>query len=59
MVNVLAEAGTGFQITTTMLEPIVDAVTDNLPVILTSGLAILGAVIVIRLVPRFIKIFTR
>lgn len=46
-------------LTTEMLQPVVDAVVNNLPIILTSGLTILGSVVVIRLVPRFIRSFTR
>lgn len=50
---------TGFQITGTQLEPIVDAITHNLPVILTAGLSVMAVTLVVRLVPRFIKIFTK
>lgn len=55
---VLAEY-TGFEITGTQLAPIVDAITHNLPVILTAGLSIMAVTLVIRLVPKFVKIFTR
>ena len=50
---------TGFEISGNELTPIVDAVTHNLPIILTAGLSIMAVVIVIKLVPKFIKIFTR
>lgn len=55
---VLAEY-TGFEITGTQLSPIVEAITHNLPVILTAGLSIMAVTLVIRLVPRFVKIFTK
>lgn len=55
---VLAEY-TGFEITGTQLQPIVDAVTHNLPIILTAGLSIMAVTLIIRLVPRFVKIFTK
>lgn len=46
-------------LTSEMLQPIVTAVTDNMPVILTAGLGIFAVTIVIGLVPKFIKRFIK
>lgn len=46
-------------VTTEMLEPIVDAITSNIAVIMPVGITVFGVMVGIGLVPRIIKKFTR
>ena len=46
-------------ITTAMLEPILDYITGNIAVIMPVGIAVMGIMIGISLIPRVIKKFTR
>jgi len=50
---------TPFTLTAEQLQPIVDAVTSNVPVIMTAGLGIMAVTIVIGLVPKFIRRFVK
>lgn len=46
-------------ITSEMLEPILDYITGNIAVIIPVGIAVMGIMIGIALVPRIIKRFTK
>ena len=48
----------GVAVTSDMLQPIVNAVTDNIAVILPVGITIFGIFIGLKLVPRIISKFT-
>ncbi len=45
-------------VTTEMLEPIVDAITSNIAVIMPVGITIFGVMVGLSLVPRIIRYFT-
>jgi hypothetical protein len=47
----------GLVLTSAMLEPIVDAITNNLGVLLPVGISIMGIMIGVRLIPRIIYRF--
>jgi len=46
-------------INTAMLEPVIDALTDNLAVIIPVGIVLFGIVLGIRFIPILFRMFTR
>lgn len=57
LVQSLAAVNIG--ITSTDLEPILDYITGNIAVIMPVGIAVMGIMIGISLIPRIIKKFTK
>ena len=57
-VTCFAEDTTSVAVTSSMLQPIVTAVTENIAVILPVGITIFGIFIGLKLVPRIISKFT-
>lgn len=55
MFNVFALAATA--VTTEMLEPVVEAITSNIAVIMPVGITIFGVMTGLALVPRIIRDF--
>lgn len=58
MLAALASTGVSIGITSAMLEPILEYVTGNIAVIMPVGIAVMGIMIGVGLIPTIIKKFT-